>query len=368
MRVVLDASPLVGQRTGVGRYVEGLVSGLTSLISETAPADRPDLALAALTLRGERAEIGAPWVGPRVPAGALRGLWRRAPVPPVEWLTGRADVFHATNYLLPPLRRAAGVVTVHDLAFLLHADTVTPGVLRYREQVPRALERAAAVLTVSGAVRAEVVEHLGVAPERVHAIALGVSPAWAATPGLRPATRAALELPSAYLLFVGTVEPRKGLDILLDALRLLQARGADVPPLVLAGPVGWGPPVDESGLAEGSVLRLGWLDDGALREVVAGAAALVLPSRYEGFGLPPLEAFACGTPVVASDLPVLREVSGPLAQYAPVDDPEGFAAAILDVLADDGGEPTRSARRARAAGFTWQRCASSTLAVYRSVA
>ncbi len=361
MRVVLDASPLVGQRTGVGRYVEGLVSGLLAV------ADPPDLALAAFTLRGERPAVGAPWVGPRVPASTLRALWRRGPLPPVEWLTGRAAVFHATNYVLPPLRRAAGVVTVHDLSFLLHPDTVTPGVLRYRDQVPSALRRAAAVITVSHAMRAEVIAHLGIAPERVHPIQLGVDPAWAATAAPSAAGRAELGLPAAYLLFVGSLEPRKDLPTLLEALRMLQGAGEDVPPLVLAGPAGWGPPVEDRGLLSGSVIRLGWVEDSLLRRVVAGAAALVLPSRYEGFGLPPLEAFACGTPVVASDLPVLREVLGPLARYAPVGDPEAFAAAIRAVAADDGGPAARDARRQRAAAFTWQRCAEQTRAVYEQV-
>lgn len=361
MRVVLDASPLLARRTGVGRYVEGLVSGLIAL------ANPPDVALAGFTLRGERPDVGAPWVGSRVPASLLRGLWRRGPVPPAECLTGRSDVFHATNYLLPPLHRAAGVVTVHDLSFLLHADTVTPGVLRYREQVPPALARATAVITVSQAVRAEVIEHLGIAPEKVHAIHLGVASSWAATAAPSAATKALLGLPPAYLVFVGSLEPRKDLPTLLGALRLLQATGEDVPPLVLAGPAGWGPPVDDRGLAPGSVVRLGWVEDATLRQVVAGAAALVLPSRYEGFGLPPLEAFACGTAVVASNLPVLREVMGSLGTYAPVGDPAGFVAAIRTVVADDGGSVARRARQERAAGFSWQRCAEQTLAVYEQV-
>ncbi len=362
MRVVLDASPLIGQRTGVGRYVEGLVTGLVGL------DQGPELAMAGFTLRGDRPEMGAPWVGPRIPASVLHALWRRGPVPPVEWLTGRADVFHGTNFLLPPLRGSAGVVTVHDLSFLLHADTVTPGVLRYRDQVPRALARASAVICVSQAARTEVVEHLGLQGDLVHAIALGVDSSWSATSPPSPARRSELGLPADHLLFVGAVEPRKGLPTLLDALRLLRAQGADVPPLVLAGPAGWGPPIDEEGLAPGSLIRLGWVADPVLREVVAGATALILPSRYEGFGLPPLEAFACGTPVLASDLPVLREVSGSLATYAPAGDVEAFAEGILALLQHDGGPAARAERRARAASFTWARCAARTLEVYTSVA
>jgi glycosyltransferase involved in cell wall biosynthesis len=133
---------------------------------------------------------------------------------------------------------------------------------------------------------------------------------------------------------------------------------------VLAGPVGWGPPP----AGADDALQLGYLAAPALRVVMAGAAALVLPSRYEGFGLPVLEALACGTPVVCSDLPALREAGGAVATYVPPGEPDALAAALSQVLVDDGGAAARAARRAWAAAFTWQRCAAQTLAVYASVA
>lgn len=167
---------------------------------------------------------------------------------------------------------------------------------------------------------------------------------------------ARLRLPSSYLVFVGTLEPRKDLATLLAAHRLVQ----DAPPLVLVGPSGWGEGVDTRGC-----LTTGYLDDEALRPLVAGAAALVLPSRDEGFGLPVLEALATGTPVVASDLPVLREVAGELATYAAVGEAEAFAEALRSVLADPGD---RAARQARAADFTWALAAQRTRAVHRQVA
>ncbi len=352
LRVVLDGTPLLGRRTGVGRYVEGLTAGLARI-------DGFDVALTAFSWRGERPD-GA-WVGRKVPARLLQEAWSRSPLPPVEWLTGRADVFHATNFVLPPTRRAAGVVTVHDLAFLRHADTVTADVLRYRELVPRGLRRAKAVITPSEAVRRQVVEHLSVDPALVHTVPHGVDPAWAATSPPELAWLLAHGLPERYRLFVGTLEPRKDLPTLLSATRLLLARG-DRTPLVLAGQAGWGPGLDLAGL-EQLVVRTGWLDDDVLRRVVAGADALVLPSRDEGFGLPVLESLACGTAVVASDLPVLREVGGAEVSYAPARDPEAFAAALSGPLAG-----TPRSRREHASRFTWEAAARATGAVYRVAA
>ena len=363
MRLALDATPLLGRPTGVGRYVAGLVQGLAAL------PDAPELVLTGFSWRGipDHAPAGARWATRRAPARGLQALWSRVGWPPVELLSGPCDVFHATNYVLPPTRRAAGVVSVHDLSFALHADTVTPEVLRYQQLVPRGLRRARAVLTLSEATADEVAEHYHLDRSLVHAARPGVGTEWFATPPPTNAWREEHGLPPSYLLFVGTQEPRKNLPVLLEALRLLQRDGVEHPPLMLAGPAGWGGPVDDSDLLPGSVRRLGYVDDEVLRGTVAGAAVLVFPSRHEGFGLPPLEALACGTPVVSSDLPVLREVTGDQALYAAVGDPADLAARLLDALADPSGTPGRLARQEHARAFTWERCAREAMAVYASV-
>ncbi len=280
-----------------------------------------------------------------VPARGLQAAWARTPFPPVELLTGPLDVFHATNFVLPPLRRARGVVTVHDLAFLHHTDTVSAASARYRVLVPRSLDRARVVLTPSEAVAEQVRE--AYAP-RVPVVAVphGVDPGWLA-PQPRPAG-----MPGAYVLFVGTLEPRKDLPTLLAAHRLVP----DAPPLVLVGPPGWGEQVDVSGC-----LTPGFLGDEALRAVVAGASALVLPSRDEGFGLPVLEALAAGTPVLASDLPVLREVGGEHVRYAAPGDPEAFADGLRALL-DSPPDPAPGV--AHAASHTWRRSAAAHRAAY----
>lgn len=349
MRIGVDATPLLGTRTGVGRYTTHLIEAL---------ADGPDDVVAtAFTFRGRGALAtllprGVSVAARPAPARALQELWARAEWPPVERLTGAIDVFHATNFVLPPLRRARGVVTIHDLAFLRLTDTVTAASARYRDLVPRSLRRAAAVITPSEAVAEQVREaYAPTAP--VVAIPHGVDPAWSTAQPLADPLRKALGLPSTYLLFVGTLEPRKDVATLLAAHRLLP----DAPPLVLVGPPGWGAQVDVTGC-----VTPGYLEQDVLQQVVAGAAALVLPSRDEGFGLPLLEALAAGTPVVASDLPVLREVGGDAVAYAAVGDAESFAAAIAAVLADPGDQ---AVRRDRAAPFTWERTAELTRSVYR---
>jgi glycosyltransferase involved in cell wall biosynthesis len=392
MRVGLDATPLLGLRTGVGRYVAGLVEGFEQLGAGGAPvppegsgeprrgAPVPEeLVLVPFTWRGTRdlpasagatarGAAGAPRVRcgrRRVPARLLAAAWARLAWPPVEWLAGRVDVFHATNFVSPPTRRAAPVLTVHDLTYLHYPRLVTAASARYRELVPRGLARGAVVCTPTAAVGAEVADAYRIPAERVVVTPLGVRPSWLAARPPDPGWLAGRGLPGRYLLFVGSREPRKGLDVLLAAYRELLADQPDAPPLVLAGPPGWGPALDLAGLPGGAVRLPGYLREDELASLTAGAAALVCPSRYEGFGLPPLEALACGTPVVASDLPALREVLGTEAELVPVGDAGALAGTLAAVLKDPGDEAARAARQARAAAFTWPACAAATLAAYR---
>ncbi len=354
IRVLIDGTPLLGQRSGIGRYT-------AALLRELATRSDVDVTVTAFTARGQAAlraavPAGIRVLGGPVPARALRKLWQRWGWPPTELLATGADVLHATNFVLPPSRRARGVVTVHDLAFLDRPDYLAAPQRDLPDLVAHSVARAAVVCTPSGAVAEQVVRRLGIPAQRIVVTPLGVDRSWlAAAP--TEALRTALGLPPRYLLFVGAAQPRKGLDVLLEA----HASQPGLAPLVLAGPAGWGP----APVTSPRVRTVGYLDEADLRCVVAGATVLVLPSRDEGFGLPVLETMATGVPVVCSDLPALREIAGGLATLVPPEDPAALAAALAAVTGAGCDPVGAAARRAHAARYTWQACAEATVRAYR---
>jgi glycosyltransferase involved in cell wall biosynthesis len=243
-------------------------------------------------------------------------------------------------------------MTVHDLDFLDAVDELPPSDRELPELVRKCARRAAVVCTPTQAVATVVTERLGVPGDRIVVTPLGVDPAWFAARPPGDSLRGRLNLPSEYVLFVGADGPRKGLPTLLAA----HAATPSLPPLLLVGP-GHRSTSDR-------VLTAGYLSDVDLRSVVAGAAAVVLPSRDEGFGLPVLEALACNVPVVCSDVPALREVAGDQAHLVPVGDASALAAALVSALEDPPTADLLAARRAHASEFTWRRCAERTLDAY----
>ncbi len=329
MKVGLDATPLLGPRTGVGHYVTCLVRALADLGPEES--DLEEVALVPFSWRGTRDLPAEAPRGPRirfgqrrVPARLLRAAWERTPWPPVEWFAGRVDVFHATNFVAPPARRAGLVVTVHDLSYLRYPEMVSEASARYRELVPLGIVRGAVVCTPTAAVAAEVAETYRVPAERLVVTPLGVGTEWFEAEPPDGPWLAERGLPARYLLFVGSREPRKNLQILQAAYRALPA---DRPSLVLAGPPGWGEALDLRG-----VITPGYLPDEDLVRVVAGA-------------------------------------TGGQADLVDPGDADGLAAALAKVLAEgDGGTAARAARRARAATFTWEATARATLGAYRLAA
>lgn len=353
IRVLIDGTPLLGQRTGIGRYT-------AALAEELASRSDVDIRAVAFTLRGWRALRSVlphgVWArGAPCSANLLRKLWLRSAFPPVELIAGFTDVVHGTNFVLPVAAFAGGVLTVHDLAFLDAPNELPPSDRELPALVRRSAQRAGVVCTPTRAVAEAVQDRLGVPEGRVMVTPLGVDPAWFAARAPGPELRERLRLPAEYLLFIGATGPRKGLDF----LRKAHQSTPNLPPLVLTGP-------GKSGV-DGRTVRTGYLPEFELRSVVAGASAMVLPSRDEGFGLPVLEALACNVPVVCSDVPALREVAGDQATLVPYGDPDALAAALLRALEDPPSADVLAARRSHASGFTWRRCAETTVDAYRLV-
>ena len=351
MRIGIDATLLrPGRITGIERYA-------TELICALAARARDDIVL--FTRRD---------VPP--PVRDLAVEQHRAPLTsriPVDqlWLPfaarhARVHLLHMPAFPAPLAWRGRIVLTVHDATPWLYPETVSTGMrLYYRPLFPPALRRASVVLTPSEAVRADLAA-TGLLPrERIRVVPEGVSQCFVGNDRTAPAG-------APYVLFVGTIEPRKNLENLLAAFRLV-ARDRDDLELVLAGRLGWGasPVLLDLGAR---VRRVGPVPDTELVRLYAGASCLVLPSVYEGFGLPLLEAMASGTPAVASDIPALREVGGDTVRYADPHDPAALARAIGECLGD--AEATRAlvakARR-RAQAYRWDRCADATLAIYDEV-
>lgn len=361
MRVTLDATPLLGRRTGVGRYVANLVATLST--SHRARDMGLQLQLSTWTLRGGRLTdlpSSVPQVGRAVPARVVRELWQHTDHPTAEALVGATDVFHGTNFVSPPTRRAREVITIHDLTYVELPQTVSPASLAYDVLVRRALRRGAHVVTPSRTTAAAVRAYYDLEPRRVTATPLGVERAWFSAQPPTSSWLAAHGLPTDYLVFVGSLDPRKNLSGLLRAHAAARAADPEVPDLILAGPAGRAQDV----APRPGIHVTGWLADAELMALVAGAAGLALPSFDEGFGLPVLEATAAGRPVVAADIAVLREVAGPHAQFAAPHDDDALAQALINVLRVDDSPLARQSRREWAEQFTWERCADATLDVY----
>jgi glycosyltransferase involved in cell wall biosynthesis len=362
MRILVDYRPAVRRRTGVGEYMHELVRAYTQVFSDrvavftTSWKDRPP--------PGTAAELRAEVVDRRVPVRVMNYLWHRLEWPPIEWLAGAVDVAHAAHPLLIPARNAAQVVTIHDLFFMSAPERMTAEIRRdYPSLTPLHARRADAIVTPSFYTKGQV-EQLGVPPERIHVCSLG-APRWR-TLGRGPNRPA-----DGYVLFVGTLEPRKNIGILLDAYERLLHRLPNVPDLVLVGGASpdagpWLDRIERAPLA-GHVRHAGYIGHEEREQWYSGARVLVMPSLDEGFGLPVLDAMSAGIPVVASNRGALPEVTGGAADLFEPDDAEQLAHALERLLTDDAWATSQAvAGLARAATYSWEQTANRLHDAYLS--
>lgn len=365
LQVAFDATPLLGTLTGIGLWAQ-------LLLGELAQSNQLELSAFAVSYRQEGLDALVPdGVAHRQRTMAARPLqlsWRLVRRPVMERFVGKVDVVHGTNYVVGPTKRAAKVVSVHDLTVVRYPELATPATLRTLPLITRAIRGGALVHTHTEAVRAEVIEHFGASSEQVVAIAPGIVPLVAPREitGLLPSHL------DRYLLSIGTAEPRKDLPGLV---RAFDQAAAELPGmgLVLVGQDGWGVGALEAAIAGAThrnrIIRLGYLDDGKLSAVLRGATALVYPSLYEGFGFPPLQAMTVGVPVIATTNASLVEVLGDAALLVEPRDSASLAHAMVAVSSHVALRRDLEVRgRRRAARYSWERCASSFEDLYRRAA
>lgn len=354
-RVAIDARALVDAPAGVGYYTRSLLLHL---------AGRGRLSLSALSHRPARQTEDLAAAGVEFEAvNAALGLWWHQRVLPRRLARGGFDLFWSPLASLPPRTELPSVVTVHDLTPLLfpywHSwrNRVT-----FRRQLPATLRAADRIVAVSQATAADIARRFPTAADRITVIHNGVDPQFKPAPDATvAAVRRTYEAPRGYILFVGTLEPRKNLTRLLDAWDRVVDEMPDPPPLLVAGGRGWG----AGGLRRRmqrarSVRYLGRLGRAQLTEVVQSALAFVYPSLYEGFGLPVAEAMACGVPVIASDSSSLPEVVGDAGIQVNPQHTGQLAAALRRLIADgDLRRELGELGRQRAARFSWPAAAEA---------
>lgn len=366
MRIGIDARIVHYARGGIRNYTLRLLEALAAL---DADADYHVL--------HSRKDRNPPLPGPNFHPVAC---WTPSHHRLERWALGvevarlELDLLHTTDFIPPAFGYHRSVITIHDLSFLYYPQFLTAQSLRYyNRQIGWAVRRADHILADSRATKIDLVSMLDVPLEKVTAVHLAADPALRPLPETEAKQIAAkYSLDPGYLLFVGTLEPRKNLPGLLQAYRLLLDAEVTAVPLVLVGGKGWlyhevFEHIETLCLTE-RVRFLYDVPDADLPGLYSAARVLTTPSFYEGFGFPALEAMACGTPVVVADRASLPEVVGEAGLLVNPDDPEDIAQELARALTD---EPLRARMRelglAQAARFTWERTAQATLAVYRKV-
>lgn len=368
MRVLVDYRPALRQRSGVGEYTHELVRALIASGLDRDNATRLDLTLFSSSwkdrLRPERELHGARAVDRRIPVAVLNFAWHRLSWPAAETLAGGPfDVTHSMHPLLLPARDAAQVITIYDLDFLEHPERTRAEIRRdYPALARRHAQRADAIVVISRFTAREVERHFEIPADRI-ALCTPGAPAWS--------PRDAPSRHRGYVLFLGTLEPRKNIGGLLDAYERLVAKRSDLPELVIAGKA-----TDEAApwlqrLTVGPLAKvaryIGYVERSRRHGLYEGARLLVQPSFGEGFGMPVLEAMTIGLPVVAADRGALPEVLGDAGLLVDPTEPGALASAIERMIDDDAFASQCVAKGiVRARAFSWKKSADRLRDAYEN--
>lgn len=371
MKIAIDGSLLSGRHSGVERAILGMVTGLSRVADE-------DTILLYVSKTFKCANLPAGNVKFRRASGAghtrLRRIFWQQCVLPFYMRAERADVFHGPGYVLPLLTKTPCVVTAYDIIALTHPELCRrSNVLHYRQVLPRSIRKAAKVIVPSEATRRHVIEHLGVDGDRIRVIPLGLDTRYKpASEVEKQQVREVLSLPEKYCLFVGNIEPKKNLPTLVQAFFAAKMNKRLPHKLVLAGGQGWKnktlhQTITQLGMQD-QVIFTGYVPVDFMPALYSAAEMFLFPSLIEGFGIPPLEAMACGTPVVVSNDPALAETTGDAALHVPSDNTTALREAI-ETLAErpELRRELVEKGRTRAAKFSWIESARQTLKVYHEV-
>ena len=385
MRVVINGLAALKPKTGVGHHVAQVASHLMAAYPDDQFALYPGDRLGQLISRfvhGEQKSKPAKAAAPRKPSrvkssfkGAAKSFGKFASSAHFMGYvrTFGFDLYHEPNFV-PYRCELPTVVTVHDLSVVRHPEWHPIDRVRFHDRYfARGLERSSHVIVVSEAVRQEVIEEFGIAPHRVSTTYNGVSEAFRVHSPQEIATaRRRMNLPDRFFLCVGTIEPRKNIGTVLRAFADLPASVRESCPLLLAGPWGWKADADRTLFEDIArplgARHLGYVPDADLPALYAAATALVYPSHYEGFGIPPVEMLASGGAVLASTATAIREVVSSHGWFVAPDDLTGWRDSMLRVVNEpEFLDELRRGGPEHARRFTWEQAARDTHAVYRSV-
>lgn len=375
MRVTIDIQPVLHQRAGIGRYIEGLVDGLSRIDED----NRYNLTYFNFRRRGDpQLAMDGPniqlmplrWIPGRV-AGRL---WRYLSWPTYDWYFGDADIYHFTNFLVRPVREGKRIATIHDLSFLRFPQFAEPKNLSFlSRRIENTVRNADGIIADSEFSRNEILHWFSPPAEKVWAVHLGIDQRffkpWSAD-DLKQ-LRKSYSLPERFVLYLGTLEPRKNLIGLLDAFEQYRRKtGNKDVALVLAGAMGWLSEDLEARIQRfdgcNCLCQIGYVSEDHIPGLYRLAKAFLFPSFYEGFGLPPLEAMAGGTPVMASDAGSLKEVLGDAALIIDPHDTDSMAEGLERIIEDDVLRRQLKARGLRQVQkFDWIKTARETVDVYR---
>jgi glycosyltransferase involved in cell wall biosynthesis len=369
MRVALDAIPLVSAKTGIGHYTDALADSLARIHT-----DHQYTLLSPFDFQFPVRE-GTPQNLSKLffPVRSIFRHW---------WLVGSSalmqmspfDLFHGTNYCVPIFAPCPTVVTVHDLSLFNQSHThEDDNVRRGKRRIPIMMKRATRIIAPSEWTRQEILTRFSIRPDRIRVVAEAArSEMVPLAPEVCQEVLTRHGLTDPYLLYVGTIEPRKNLPLLLRAYDQLLRSTPHRPQLVIAGGNGWKYEevfqLVETLELQGQVRFLGYVDDKDLPALYSSTVCFVYPSVYEGFGLPPLEAMACGAPVITSNAASLPEVVGEAGLMHPAHEVESLTVGLARLLGENGlRDHLRTAGLARAAQFSWDRAARETQAIYDEV-